>query len=249
MSGCCGGGSGPHTRRSRACWELSLRTHGRTDRQTDTQAARPSRSACQGSEPSVNHTRGPAHPESPRQLGQLPPCGSGGEVRQGAGPSPWRRRPGSPAPPACQSPRLPGSAHPESPRQLGQLPPCGSGGEVRQGAGPSPWRRRPGSPAPPACQSPRLRAPPPVSSGIPQARPVPAWPAVDPWCSCVGRGLHVLAPVGVGDTRGLCVCAARPGRAGNSLRYLGLAGNSNHPPVSALNVNVNVCLRQGDGAE
>ena len=199
MSGCCGRGSGPHTRRSRACWELSLRTHGRTDRQTDTQAARPSRSACQGSEPSVNHTRGPAHPESPRQLGQLPPCGSGGEVRQGAGPSPWRRRPGSPAPPACQSPRL--------------------------------------------------RAPPPVSSGIPQARPVPAWPAVDPWCSCVGRGLHVLAPVGVGDTRGLCVCAARPGRAGNSLRYLGLAGNSNHPPVSALNVNVNACLRQGDGAE
>ena len=35
MSGCCGGGSGTHTRRSRACWELSLRTHGRTDRQTD----------------------------------------------------------------------------------------------------------------------------------------------------------------------------------------------------------------------
>ena len=32
VSGCCGGGSGPHTRRSRACWELSLRTHGRTDR-------------------------------------------------------------------------------------------------------------------------------------------------------------------------------------------------------------------------
>ena len=41
VSGCCGGGSGTHTRRSRACRELSLRTHGQTDRQTDRQTDSP----------------------------------------------------------------------------------------------------------------------------------------------------------------------------------------------------------------